>query len=232
MLEISKLQVVQGSFSLRADWTRAPGTITAVIGPSGSGKSTLLSAIAGFLAPSDGRLLWRGTDFTNLAPGDRPVSMLFQDGNLFPHMTAFQNVALALTHRTRLRPAQTNQVNAVLSRVGLAGLGARYPRDLSGGQQGRVALARALLMGRPLLLLDEPFAALGPALRDEMLDLLAEVAASDGLTVIFVTHQPGDALRIAGDTVLVSDGLAHPPMPTQDLFDAPPAALSDYLGRG
>jgi thiamine transport system ATP-binding protein len=118
----------------------------------------------------------------------------------------------------------------VLAQVGLAGLGARKPDQLSGGQQGRVALARALVRARPILLLDEPFAALGPALKSEMLDLVDQVAAQTGAVVLMVTHDPNDAKMFADKTVFVDSGHANPPIPTKALFENPPAALRSYLG--
>ncbi|MCB2067455.1 MAG: ATP-binding cassette domain-containing protein [Erythrobacter sp.] len=229
MLTLEALRIVQGDFSLRADWT-LPAGITAVIGPSGAGKSTLLAAIAGFLAPASGRILWDGRDLGPVAPGQRPVAMLFQDHNLFPHLTAAQNVALALTHRARLTAEQTAQVTRALERTGLAGLGGRKPAHLSGGQQSRVALARVLLQDRPLMLLDEPFSALGPALKAEMLDLVAELARETGAQVLMISHDPADARRIAAHSVLVAEGVAHPPQATGALLDAPPPALRAYLG--
>ena len=127
-------------------------------------------------------------------------------------------------------PAQAVQIETALVRVGLAGMGARKPGQLSGGQQGRAALARALLRARPVLLLDEPFAALGPALKAEMLDLLDEVAAATGAAVLMVTHDPNDAKRFADKTVLVADRVAQAPVATAELFANPPQALRDYLG--
>ena len=106
----------------------------------------------------------------------------------------------------------------------------RKPAQLSGGQQSRVALARVLVQGRDILLLDEPFAALGPALKAEMLDLVAELATESGATLLMVSHDPGDARRIADQVVLVAEGQAHPPRPTADLLDNPPPALKAYLG--
>ncbi len=117
-----------------------------------------------------------------------------------------------------------------LGRVGLAGFGGRRPAQLSGGQQGRVALARALLQDKPLLLLDEPFSALGPALRSGMLDLVKEIAAETGATVLLVSHEPADARRIADDILLVAEGRAAAPVPTQEILAAPPPALRAYLG--
>jgi thiamine transport system ATP-binding protein len=220
----------QGSFRLEADWTLATGSRAALIGPSGAGKSTLLAAIAGFLPPASGRILWQGADLGGLRPGDRPVSIVFQDQNLFPHLTLRQNLGLGLNPRLRLSAEDGSRIAAALDRVGLAGLGDRRPAALSGGQISRAALARALLRARPLLLLDEPFAALGPALRHEMLDLVAQVATETGATLLMVTHDPADARQIADLTVVVADGRAAPPCPTAALLDAPPPVLAQYLG--
>lgn len=230
MLTLENLRIRQTDFVLDADLSVATGSRTAVIGPSGAGKSTLLAAIAGFISPASGRILWQGQDLAGLPPGKRPLSILFQDQNLFPHLTVSQNVSLGLRPDLRLSGAEHQRVEDALARVGLAGMGARKPGTLSGGQQGRVALARVLLRARPLLLLDEPFAALGPALKSDMLDLVREIAAEKGTTLLMVSHDPADALRIAEETILVADGMAHPPRPTADLFADPPAALRAYLG--
>lgn len=231
MLQIDHLVLAEPGFRLVADWTLPMGCHAAVIGPSGAGKSTLLNAIAGFVTPVAGRILWQGQDLTTLPPGQRPLTILFQDQNLFPHLTVAQNLALGLSPRLRLSAAQEARLTQALDRVGLAGLGGRKPAQLSGGQQGRAALARALLRARPLLLLDEPFAALGPALKAEMLDLVKQVATESGATVLMVTHDPADARRFAEQTILVADGIAHAPAPTATLLDNPPKALADYLGR-
>ena len=230
MLRLEGVELRQGDFRLMADWALDPGDRVAVIGPSGAGKSTLLMAIAGFLAPARGRLTWNGQDLAPLVPGDRPVSILFQDNNLFPHLTLAQNLGLGLSPRLRLTQAEAVRIDAALDRVGLPGLGMRKPGALSGGQQGRAALARALLRARPILLLDEPFSALGPALKADMLDLVTEIAAETGALVLMVTHDPADARRFADRTILVSDGIAAQPMPTEALFLNPPQALRDYLG--
>lgn len=230
MLTLERLVIEQDAFRLGADWSLPTGARAAVIGPSGAGKSTLLMAVAGFLAPTAGFVLWQGADLGAMPPGERPLSILFQDQNLFPHLTVAQSVGLGLRPDLRLSPQDRARVEGALVRVGLAGMGGRKPAQLSGGQQGRAALARVLLRARPLLLLDEPFAALGPALKAEMLGLLAELAADTGATVLMVTHDPQDALRFADRTVLVADGVAAPPVETAALFADPPPALREYLG--
>ena len=229
MLRLEQLDIRQEGFHLTADWEVAKGAKVAVIGPSGAGKSTLLMALAGFV-PHGGRVTWNGQDMAAVTPGDRPLSILFQDQNLFPHLTLAQNLGLGLSPRLQLTAADHARIETTLARVGLGDMGRRKPAQLSGGQLGRAALARALLRARPILLLDEPFAALGPALKAEMLDLVTETANETGATVLMVTHDPADARRFADLTVLVADGVAAAPVPTAALFANPPPALRDYLG--
>lgn len=230
MLTLEHLIIRQFGFELNANWSVASGERIALIGPSGAGKSTLLGAIAGFVLPQQGRILWDNVDQRLVPPGARPLTILFQDQNLFPHLTILQNLGLGVSPNARLTSGQCAQIEIALGRVGLEGLGGRRPGQLSGGQQGRAALARALLRARPILLLDEPFAALGPALKAEMLGLVDEIASANNAAVVMVTHDPNDAIRFADKTVLVANGVAHPPVPTAALFAAPPPELAAYLG--
>lgn len=230
MLKLETCIIDNGGFHLSADFTIETGRIVAVIGPSGCGKTTLLEAIAGFLPLTQGRIFWQGKDITDNAPDKRPMAMLFQEDNLFPHLSAWQNIALGLNPDLRLTPAQKETIARALTRVGLSDLQARKPAELSGGQRARVALARALVRDRGVLLLDEPFAALGPALRMEMLNLVRELSQESGATVLMVSHDPADARAIAEEVIFVDGTNAHPPVQTGRLFDNPPAALRDYLG--
>lgn len=231
MLTFENVEIRQSGFALRAEFSIEAQSMVSVIGPSGAGKSTLLSALAGFIPIAAGRILWNGQDITSHAPGDRPLAMVFQDSNLFPHLTVAQNVGLGLKPSLKLSPDERGCVWDALSRVGLGGLEERKPAALSGGQQSRVALARVLLRDKPVIVLDEPFAALGPALRVEMLGLVQEIAQERGLTVLMVTHDPKDARQLDGDTILVADGVAYAPVPTGPFLDAPPDVLRDYLGE-
>ncbi|SOH94299.1 thiamine transport system ATP-binding protein [Monaibacterium marinum] len=219
-----------GGFSLRADLTVLGPGICAIVGPSGAGKSTLLLALAGFASIGAGRLMIGEQDVTALPPAQRPVSVLFQDHNLFAHLDVAANVSLGLRPDLRLNAAQKSRVQQVLQHTGLQGLSARKPAMLSGGQQQRVAIARALLRDRPVLLLDEAFGALGPGLRREMLTLVRTVAVEQNLTVLMVTHEPEDARAIADHVLFVAQGQVHPPLPTAEFFAAPPRAVADYLG--
>ena len=229
-ITLENLKLQQGDFTLNANLTIKANQTTAVIGPSGGGKSTLLMLIAGFIQPDTGNILIDGQDMTNAQPANRPLSVLFQENNLFPHLTVFQNTALGINPALKLSTNQTNRVSEALARVGLRGRDNTLPAELSGGQRQRVALARALLRDKPVLLLDEPFAALGPALRHEMLDLVAEIRAAQNATLLMVTHNPDDALRIAAETILISDGQVSAPQPTERFLNNPPQILAEYLG--
>lgn len=230
MLDLKDLTLRQGDFTLRADLSLAKGARCAVIGPSGAGKSTLLLALAGFIAPVSGSICWESKPLDRQPPKARPFSMLFQDGNLFPHMSVAQNVGLGLRPSLRMSSDDRARIETALEAVGLGGMGARKPAELSGGQQSRAALARVLVQRKPMILLDEPFAALGPALKAEMLDLVAELSAQIGAGVLMVSHDPADAERICDQAILVAESIAHAPVATSDLLRNPPPALRAYLG--
>ena len=206
MLSVDALSVRIGDMDLSFSLEVAAGECVAVIGPSGAGKSTLLALIAGFETPTSGRVAIEGRDVTALEPALRPVSIVFQEHNLFPHLDVAANVGLGLHPALRLNREDHAEIGRALERVGLDGLSRRRPGQLSGGQRQRVALARALVRRRPVLLLDEPFAALGPALRHEMLDLLGRLRTDRGLAVLMVSHHPGDARHIAERTAFVHGG--------------------------
>jgi thiamine transport system ATP-binding protein len=208
------------------------GECLAVIGPSGAGKSTLLALIAGFEHADSGSIRIAGQDVTRQHPAVRPVTMLFQDHNLFAHLDVAANVGLGIHPGLQLTAADRARVDAALAQVGLAGFAERLPAQLSGGERQRVALARSLVRDRPVLLLDEPFAALGPALRREMLDLVRALQADRRLTVLFVSHQPEDALYAATRTAFVHGGHVLQVGATRDLLDgAAGAELRAYLGE-
>ncbi|WP_445678685.1 thiamine ABC transporter ATP-binding protein [Radicibacter daui] len=221
-----------GGWQVSFDLTVGPGGITAIIGPSGAGKSTLLALVAGFEQPASGSIRLGTLDLLPLSPARRPVTTLFQEHNLFPHLTVSANVAIGLAPNLKLSADQKRTVSEALAAVGLAGMEKRLPSALSGGQRQRVALARCLVRRRPLLLLDEPFNGLDPALRLHMLDLVAEISREHGLTVLMVSHEPQDALRIAVNTCFVAEGKVLLHGPTAALLarrDVP--ALGAYLGH-
>jgi thiamine transport system ATP-binding protein len=182
------------------------GERVAILGPSGAGKSTLLSLVAGFLQPASGSIIINGVEHTRTPPSARPVSMLFQENNLFSHLTVRQNIALGMHPGMKLNEAQKQRLLEITARVGMTEMLDRLPSQLSGGQRQRVALARCLVRQQPVLLLDEPFSALDPALRKEMLQLLDELCQEQNMTLLMVSHSIEDAARIAGRSIVVKDG--------------------------
>ncbi|MCY3878979.1 MAG: ATP-binding cassette domain-containing protein [Rhodobacteraceae bacterium] len=229
MLVLDRLRFNRGGFLLEAGIEIESGEHIAVIGPSGGGKSTLLALIAGFEQADQGRILWNGADLSAKPPAERPISMLFQDNNLFPHLDILTNAALGMDPSARTGPEARRAAHAALGEVGLADLASRRPAGLSGGQLSRAALARVLISNRPLVLLDEPFAALGPAQRAEMLELLSRLLHA--ATILMVTHNPEDAQRFAGRTIFLAEGRLRPPCRTPELFADPDPQLADYLRR-
>jgi thiamine transport system ATP-binding protein len=229
MLALEGVELSLGAFRLALDAQIARGERVAVLGASGSGKSTLLSLLAGFLVPEAGRIVWDGTDITHAPPAGRPMSILFQDGNLFPHLSVTQNVGLALRSDLRMTADQDAQVAQVLDQVGLDGMGGRRPADLSGGQQGRAALARLMLQERPVVLLDEPLAALDPGLRTEMLRLLTSLWEARGLTYVMATHDLRDAERLCDRVWLLEEGRVVLDRPVAGLRDDAPEVLRDWF---
>lgn len=184
----------------------AAGTCTALLGPSGSGKTTLLRVVAGLEVPHEGSVRIAGADIGGLPPENRGVGMVFQRSLLFPHLSVLDNVAFA--HRVRgASPKQSRAVaSTYLDMVRLADLGERRVGELSGGQGQRVAIARALAAEPAVLLLDEPFSALDPALREDMHDLLASVRTALSPTILLVTHDRDEASRVADRIALIEHG--------------------------
>lgn len=230
-VRLDKVSFSYGEAAFAFDVTFRPGRVSAVMGPSGSGKSTLLNLVAGFEMPASGCVLIGERDVTADPPAARPVSMVFQENNLFAHLSVEQNVGLGRSPSLRLTDADRAAVAGALERTGLGGKGKRLPRELSGGERQRVALARVLVRERPVLLLDEPFASLGPALREDMLELVAALQAERGMTVLFVTHQPEDARRISHDMVFIEDGRVAATGAIEEFFgEDGPEAFRRYIG--
>lgn len=206
MLKLIDITWLYHHLPMRFTLSVTRGEQVAVLGPSGAGKSTLLNLIAGFLMPASGTMMIEGEDHTATPPSRRPVSMLFQENNLFSHLSVQQNIGLGLNPGLKLNALQREKMRHIAQQMGIDSLLERLPGELSGGQRQRVALARCLVREQPILLLDEPFSALDPALRQEMLTLVAEVCREKQLTLLMVSHSVEDAARIAPRSVVVADG--------------------------
>jgi putative spermidine/putrescine transport system ATP-binding protein len=183
-----------------------PGEFFSMLGPSGSGKTTMLRMIAGFEAPTEGRILLHGDDVTRLPPFDRDVNTVFQDYALFPHMTVELNVAYGLKVKRVPKAERRVRVRQALEQVRLAGFERRRPNQLSGGQRQRVALARALVNRPSVLLLDEPLGALDLKLREEMQVELKQIQERVGITFVFVTHDQQEALTMSDRIAVFAAG--------------------------
>ncbi|HET8657973.1 MAG TPA: ABC transporter ATP-binding protein [Micromonosporaceae bacterium] len=199
------------------DLTVPSGRLMAVLGPSGCGKTTLLRCVAGFEPVDSGRITVDGRDLTGARPERRRITVVPQEGALFPHLSVFGNVAYGLDRTAR----RAGRVAEVLELVGLVGAERRMPHQLSGGQQQRVAVARALAPRPPVLLLDEPFSALDAALRFELRRDVRAALHADGATALLVTHDQGEALSIADELAVMRDGRIVQSGPPAVVYTAP-----------
>jgi len=229
---------VRRSFDGMADAVRdlsldvARGEFLTLLGPSGSGKSTTLMMLAGFERPDAGQILLEGTDITRLKPHRRNIGVVFQSYALFPHMTVAQNIAFPLRVRGLPRAAQTERVGRAIEMVRLSGLADRLPAQLSGGQQQRVALARALVFEPRLVLLDEPLGALDRALREEMQGEIRHLHAALGVTMLYVTHDQAEALRLSDRIAVMQGGMLRQVGTPEALYETPADGfVAGFLGE-
>lgn len=206
MLVIENCRLTWHDFVADYSLSVKAGDLCAIIGPSGGGKTTLLHVIAGFETPGSGTLTFNGQNLLPLEPAKRPVAIVFQDHNLFPHLDVMQNVGLGIRPSLRLNDDENLLIEETLGSVGLEGFGSRRPGEMSGGQRQRVALARALVSGRPLILLDEPFSSLDPTLRRDMILLVDEMRRKRPVTILMTIHTPEDAADVADQMAFVADG--------------------------
>ena len=208
------------------------GEFVSFLGPSGCGKTTTLQMIAGLTQPTAGTVVLGGRDITQDAPNKRGLGVVFQSYALFPHMTVAENVSFGLEMRKIARAERDRQVVDTLSLVHLSEMADRYPRQLSGGQRQRVAVARALVIKPPVLLLDEPLSNLDAKLREEMQFELRRIQQSVGTTTIMVTHDQAEALSISDRVVVMEKGRITQVDAPYRLYEQPKTAfISDFVGK-
>jgi ABC-type Fe3+/spermidine/putrescine transport system ATPase subunit len=210
----------------------APGELICLLGASGSGKTTLLRMIAGFDAPTSGRILLGDKDVSRLAPADREIGMVFQNYALFPTMTVEKNVEYGLKMRGWKGRDRAARVEELLERMRLTGFARRRPTQLSGGQQQRVAIARALAYSPKLVLMDEPLGALDKALKQDMLAEIRQVHREFGATILYVTHDREEALTLADRVAIMRNSRLVTCTPVTDLFLDPPTAYAAEFFTG
>ncbi|RLF55656.1 MAG: polyamine ABC transporter ATP-binding protein [Thermoplasmata archaeon] len=204
-------------FSLRL----REGKLTSLLGPSGEGKTTVLKIIAGFLKPHRGMVLFDGEDVSGLPPEERGLGIVFQNYALFPHMTVYDNVAFGLRMRGWPRSKIGKRLSEVLKLVGLEGYERRLPRELSGGEQQRLALARALAPRPQVLLLDEPLSALDAALRGELRREIRRIQREIGVTTLYITHDQSEALYLSDHVAILLGGRVVQEGPPEEVYLRP-----------
>ncbi len=210
----------------------AKGEFITFLGPSGSGKSTTLYAIAGFLDPTKGNVLLNGTSFLKVPSNKRNIGMVFQRYTLFPHLSVADNVAFPLKVRRWSKADINARVTAMLKLVRLQTMAHRMPAQLSGGQQQRVALARALAYDPLILLMDEPLSALDKMLREEMQFEIKRIHNETGVTILYVTHDQEEALRLSDRVALFNDGRIEQLGTGRDLYEAPTSRfVAGFIGN-
>jgi putative spermidine/putrescine transport system ATP-binding protein len=211
--------------------TMAPGELVALLGPSGCGKTTALRLVAGLEQADGGRVVVGGEDVTGQPTNKRDVGMVFQAYSLFPHMTAWQNVAFGLQMRKVDAGQRRRRAGEMLELVGLSGYADRFAHQLSGGQQQRVALARALAIQPKVLLLDEPLSALDAKVRARLRDEIRRVQLEIGITTLFVTHDQEEALAIADRVGVMHSGRIEQLGPPTAIYSRPATPfVAEFVG--
>ena len=211
--------------------TLAPGELVALLGPSGCGKTTALRLLAGLEEADGGRVVIGGHDVTGLPANKRDTGMVFQAYSLFPHMTAWENVAFGLQMRKIGAADRRRRAVETLELVGLAGFANRYAHQMSGGQQQRVALARALAIRPKVLLLDEPLSALDTKVRVRLRDEIRRVQLEVGITTLFVTHDQEEALAIADRVGVMQSGRLEQIGPPTAIYGRPATPfVAEFVG--
>ena len=210
----------------------AEGEFITMLGPSGSGKTTCLMMLAGFETPTNGEIYLDSNPISNIPPHKRGIGMVFQNYALFPHMTVYENLAFPLKVRKVLKEEIDKKVDKALSMVSLSGFEKRMPNQLSGGQQQRVAVARALVFDPQVVLMDEPLGALDKNLRESMQYEIKHIHESIGVTVVYVTHDQGEALTMSNRIAVFNDGKVQQLSSPDKLYEEPVNSfVAEFIGE-
>ena len=210
----------------------AEGEFITMLGPSGSGKTTCLMMIAGFETPTNGEIFLDSNPISNIPPHKRGIGMVFQNYALFPHMTVFENLAFPLKVRKIPKEDIGKKVDKALSMVSLSGFENRMPGQLSGGQQQRVAVARALVFDPAVVLMDEPLGALDKNLRESMQYEIKHIHENIGVTVVYVTHDQGEALTMSNRIAVFNDGKVQQLSSPDKLYEEPENSfVAKFIGE-
>lgn len=226
-VELQKAKILKGvSLEIRT------GEFVSLLGASGCGKSTLLKSIAGLLEVREGEISIDGKEITSISPEKRGTVIVFQDLRLFPHMTVEQNIAFAMEIKKIPKDEQKRKIEELLEAVQLSGFEKRKIREMSGGQKQRVALARAIAADPKILLLDEPFSSLDENLREEMARLVKKLHKQLGLTIVMVTHDKAEAMKLSDRIALMKDGeVLQYDQPAEMFYNPVSKAVADYMGQ-
>ena len=208
------------------------GELITLLGPSGCGKTTILRTVGGFLECTSGAILIDGNDISRLPPEKRPTAMVFQSYNLWPHMTVFENMAFGLKLRKIPKEERHDQIMKMLELVNMKGFDKKYPNQMSGGQQQRIAIGRSLLLKPDVLLLDEPFSALDAKIRSQMREELRKIQTDLNITVVFVTHDQEEAMALSDRIVVMNKGCFEQVGSPQDIYNKPVTRyVADFIGE-
>ncbi len=208
------------------------GQLITLLGPSGCGKTTILRTIGGFLDLNDGDILINGKSIVGLPPEKRPTAMVFQSYNLWPHMTVYDNMEFGLKLRKIPRQQRQERIEQMLELIKMPGTEKKYPGQMSGGQQQRIAIARSLLLRPEVLLLDEPFSALDAKIRQQMREELRKIQTDMNITVVFVTHDQEEAMALSDRVVVMNKGSIEQVGSPSEIYNRPTSRyVADFIGE-
>ena len=216
MIKLENISIKLDNFRTKFTVEINKGEWVGIIGQSGAGKSTFLNLIAGFAQPEEGSLLINNIEINNLPASKRSISSLFQDNNLFPHLSVYQNIAIAIKPNLKLHDNEKKKIFEIIEYLNLSSKAHSSIGTLSGGERQRVALGRVMSSDKKILLLDEPFSQLDPNLRIEMLELIKKIREEKKITIIMAIHTPAEAINFVSRFLMIKEGKVLRELQPQD----------------